>query len=119
MFFIEKTIERIYNKLITRRKTENIKPENRLLAGNFNKNDSRNSSAFLASPMGKTKDLRSSYDDFYRNVFEGGDANVKELFFQQIEDERNKGRDGFSPFLSNPARNLTYFNIKSLNFWFF
>lgn len=57
-------------------------------------------------------DLSKSYDSFYKNAFEdkgASSAGVKELFVSQMVDERSQFRMTLTPFLSNSARNFSFF----------
>lgn len=86
-------------KLKARRKTENI----------FLKEKSSETLYTQKS----AKDMRSSYDVFYKTAFENKEG-IKSLFSQQIEDERTRYRATLSPFLSSSARNFAYFSGKSI-----
>lgn len=69
---------------------------------------------------GRKSELTKSYDTFYKNAFEEkGGANssgVKELFAQQIGDDRSQYRMTLTPFLSNSARNISYFAKSEISF---
>ena len=67
-------------------------------------------------------DLSKSYDSFYKNAFEDKGASstgVKELFVSQMVDERSQFRMTLTPFLSNSARNFSFFAKSSYFFFFF
>lgn len=65
-------------------------------------------------------ELTKSYDMFYKNAFEEKEGatstGVKELFVQQIGDARSQYRMTLSPFLSNSARNFSFFARSSKDF---
>lgn len=134
---------RIYAKLMNRRKTDNLLSKQktnvgRLTTSSFlspnpkstkSSNDLRKSSNEISRTTDinvKTNesfrynnDLSKSYDSFYKNAFEekgASSAGVKEMFVSQMIDERSQFRMTLTPFLSNSARNFSFF-AKSMHFF--
>lgn len=112
--FLKQTSKRLTTSFLTPMKSNyDLRKSSKEMSKTPESNDSMKSNNDL---MKSNNDLTKSYDSFYKNVFEDKYSNstgVKELLFQQMADERSQYRMTLTPFLSNSARNFSYFNKSS------